>query len=328
MRYILIINTRNNKANHKKLEDAIQRVSEDHPDLRSRMELRYTEYPGHAANVALETDEKYHGSVAVVSCGGDGTIHEISNALAFRKTPLIPVPFGTGNDFIRTVHHGCKKWTIEDYLLNLDKVTYAPIDLIKLDSFDLMGNFIPGWSAYFNNIASIGLDTKVQSDAKAMVEAKDTTFTRKTAYMRSAVRNLFGPRANKFTYKLDLENGETVTGDSDAYTLISICNGRYYGSGFMPAPHASINNGLAEICVVEDVGTLRAVYLILKYRFGKHEDKEGIHMYKATSGVITSKDPSMQLFGNYDGEDFFGNRIRFEVSPSALILGSFDAKKL
>ena len=324
MRYILIINSRNNKANHKKFEDAIVKVTQENPDLRNRMELQYTEYPGHAGDVALRADEKYKGSVAVVSCGGDGTIHEIANALAFRKTPLIAVPFGTGNDFIKTVHPLYKKWTIEDYLLNLDNVSYRPIDLIKIDSFDLMGNFIPGWSAYLNNIASIGLDTKVQSDAKAIVAAKDTPFNRKTAYIRAAVRDLFGNRSNKFTYKLDLENGETVSGDADSYTLISICNGRFYGDGFMPAPKASLDDGLADICVVDDVSTLRAVYLIMKYRFGKHEGKEGIHTYRATSGVITTGDASLQMFGNYDGEDFFGNKIRFEVSPAALNLGYFN----
>jgi hypothetical protein len=47
-------------------------------------------------------------------------------------------------------------------------------------------------------------------------------------------------------------------------------------------------------------------------------------MYKATSGIITTRDPSLQLFGNADGEDFFGNRIRFEVAPTALNLGFFE----
>ena len=85
MRYILVINSRNNETNLKKLEDAIVRVSQENPDLKSRMEFRYTEYTGHAADIALEADEQFKGSVAVVSCGGDGTIHDIANVLAFRN---------------------------------------------------------------------------------------------------------------------------------------------------------------------------------------------------------------------------------------------------
>lgn len=324
MRFILVINSRNNEANQKKLEDAIVRVSREDPDLRSRIELRYTDYPGHATDIALETDEMYQGKVAVVSCGGDGTVHEIANALAFRKTPLIPIPFGTGNDFVKTVHPAWKRWKLQDYILNLDKTTIRPVDLIKIDSFDVMGNFIPGWSAYFNNVASIGLDTKVQADAKAIVAAHDTPHNRNTAYIRAAVRDLFGNRSNRFTYTLELEDGSTVSGESDVYTLISICNGKYYGDGFKPAPDAKVDNGVAEVCVVDDVGTPKAISLIVKYRFGMHVGKNGIHMYKATSGVITSQEPSLQLMGNYDGEDFFGNRVRFEVSPSALNLGFFE----
>jgi len=324
MRYILVINSRNNKTNNKKFEDAVLRIFQENSELRSRMELKYTEYPGHAYDVAMEASSKYKGSVAVVTVGGDGTIHEVANALAFRQTPLIAIPFGTGNDFVKTVHPSWKKWSLYDYLTNLDNVTYRPIDLIKIDSFDLMGNFIPGWSSYFNNVASIGLDTKVQADAKALVAAHNTEFTRNTAYARAAAKNLFGTRSNRFTYKLELEDGSTVTGDTDKYTLISICNGKYYGDGFTPAPNASVDDGLANVCVVDDVSTLKAISLILKYKNGKHEGKNGIHTYKATSGVITSYDPSLQLCGNYDGEDFFGHRVRFEVLPGALNLGYFE----
>ena len=46
-------------------------------------------------------------------------------------------------------------------------------------------------------------------------------------------------------------------------------------------------------------------------------------MFRATSGVITSTDPSLQLMGNYDGEDFYGQRVRFEVHHKALKLGFF-----
>lgn len=324
MRYILVINSRNNKSNNKKFEDAVMRIFQENSELRSRMELKYTEYPGHAYDVAMSAATKYKGSVAVVTVGGDGTIHEVANALAFQETPMICIPFGTGNDFVKTAHPSWKSWSLYDYLTNLDNVTYRPIDLIKLDSFDMMGNFIPGWSAYINNVASIGLDTKVQSDAKAMVAAHNTEFTRQTAYIRAAAKDLFGNRANKFTYKLDLEDGTTVTGDSTEYTLISICNGKYYGDGFTPAPTAQLDNGVANVCVVDNVGTMKAISLILKYRSGKHEGKKGIHTYRATSGIITSGDATMQLCGNYDGEDFFGHRVRFEVCPAALNLGFFE----
>lgn len=323
MRYILIINSKNNSKNQKKLDDAIVKVASQDPDLRSRIELRYTEYAGHATDIAIEIDNKFKGSVAIISCGGDGTIHEVVNALAFRKTPVICIPFGTGNDFVKTINPNWKKMKLEDYFLALDSIKFKPIDLIKLDSFDAMGNYIPAWSAYVDNVASIGLDTKVQSDAKALVAAHNTNFTRKTAYIRAALKNLFGPRANFFEYELDLKDGTTVTGKNGAYTLISICQGKHYGDGFTPAPDACLDDGSARVCAIDHVTTMNAIGLIIRYRFGKHIGKRGVHYYEATSGVITSLDSSLQMFGNYDGEDFYGNRIRFEVCPQALKLGFY-----
>jgi len=324
MRFILIINSKNNPKNQKKLEDAIARLAVENPDLRSRIELRYTEYAGHAADIAIEIDNKFKGSVAVVSCGGDGTIHEIANALAYRKTPVVAVPFGTGNDFVKTVNPEWRKMKLEDYLLRLDEVVFMPITLIKIDSFDAMGNYVQAWSSYFDNVTSIGLDTKVQSDAKALVAAKNTNFTRSTAYIRAAIKNLFGLRSSEFQYTLDLADGTTVTGQNHSYTLLSICNGKYYGDGFTPAPDADLMDGLARVCVIDNVTTFNAIKLIVAYRFGKHIGKRGVHYYEATSGVITSYDSSLQLFGNFDGEDFFGNRVRFETCPGALKLGFYN----
>ena len=67
MRYILVINSRNSKSNNKKFEDAVLRIFQENSELRSRMELKYTEYPGHATDVAVEVANKYKGSVAIVT---------------------------------------------------------------------------------------------------------------------------------------------------------------------------------------------------------------------------------------------------------------------
>ena len=50
------------------------------------------------ASKAAEEDD-----LLVIACGGDGTIHEVANALAESSTPLAVIPLGTGNDFTRSV---------------------------------------------------------------------------------------------------------------------------------------------------------------------------------------------------------------------------------
>ncbi len=314
-RYIFIISGRADQKSLKTLESALAAVP---ADVRTHFEFRYTEYPGHAGDIAREVSEKFGSRVTVVSCGGDGTINEVCNSLAFTNTPLICLPFGTGNDLSRTIY-GNKMPHLKNSLMTLDSFVPHKIDLIRIDSYDAMGNHLPMWSRYCINIASVGLDTRVQSNAKAMVASKpNSSFVRSTAYIKSAVSGIMKNRSSNFSYKLELSTGETYESESGVNTLISICNGKYYGDGFCPAPNAQLDDGIIDVCAVDDVPFGKALSLLLKYRKGKHEGRQGIHTFRTTSGIITSTDPSYQLQGNYDGEDFFGHRIRFEVFPDAM----------
>lgn len=325
MRYLFIINSKVQQSKLKELDDAISELDDD---LRSRIELRYTEYPGHARDIAVEASDKNGAKITIVSCGGDGTFHEIVNGLAFRSTPLICIPMGTGNDFARIICTPELRKNPFSCIKDLDKAKPVLIDLIRLDSYDLLGNHLPVWSCYFNNVASIGLDTKVQAMAKAKIKNKDTKFNRKTACIFSAFSVLFKNRDSKFTYSLELENGETIECDEPTHTLISLCNGRYYGDGFCPAPNAKIADGILDVCVIDSISFLKSFGLLLNYRKGTHIGKPAVRTYRVTSGIISCQDSSFQLKGNYDGEDFFGDRIRFEVFTEALNLSIFPGTEI
>ena len=62
-------------------------------------ELRFTEYAGHAAEIALECVEKGHD--IVVAVGGDGTVNEVARALTHSHTALGIIPCGSGNGLAR-----------------------------------------------------------------------------------------------------------------------------------------------------------------------------------------------------------------------------------
>lgn len=321
MRYIFIINSLSKSNYLKNLNEAIAAVDSE---LRLRIELKFTEYPGHAKDMAVEVAEKFGSNVAIVVCGGDGTVHEVANALVHRNTPLIVFPFGTGNDFVRSIFPFSNRNNIKYMLENLDNMAFYPIDLIRIDSYDILGAHLSNWSSYCNNIASIGLDTVVQAKAKARVRARNNWFNSKTSYIFSALNAVFHCRSFKLAYQLELCNGEIIESTNDEFTLISICNGQYYGNGFRPAPNAVLDDGVIDVCVVDKVSVFKAFYLLALYKLGKHEGKNGIHTYKCTSGTITSGAESYQILGNYDGEDFYGHRIRFEVFQGALTVGFIE----
>lgn len=62
-------------------------------------EVLFTEYPGHATELAREA--QMSGADIVVAVGGDGTINEVARSLTHTSTALAILPCGSGNGLAR-----------------------------------------------------------------------------------------------------------------------------------------------------------------------------------------------------------------------------------
>ena len=283
----------------------------------------YTEFAGHAGEVASKAASEE--DLLVIACGGDGTIHEVANALAESATPLAVIPLGTGNDFTRSVmdenHRSNCEVCIGDVFRNNFKV--KDIDLIKVTSYDRNDKKIDANSAWCINVASIGLDTEVQLRAKGKVLAHpNSSFVRNTAYSTSALGCLFGNRHFDFKFNAKRADGKSDDSPKSKHTLISVCNASYYGDGFCPAPKAVIDDGLMNCCAIDAVSLFRSLYLITKYKNGTHDGYKEIDNFVTTFLTVTATG-ARDLNGNYDGEDFSGHKVTFECVPGALKLAIF-----
>ena len=126
----------------------------------------------------------------------------------------------------------------------------------------------------------------------------------------------------KIDYNLELIDSDiNEISEKDEFVSLSICNGKYYGSGFCPAPTASVDDGVLDVCAIEKRSFWELFKTFIRYKDGLHVGRPGVRTFKATSGIITCKDNSFQLLGNYDGVIFHGHRIRFEVFPEAINVG-------
>ena len=209
-------------------------------------------------------------------------------------------------------------------LKRLENPMIHSIDLFRIDSYDFMGNHLPAWSRYSLNVASMGLDTQVQSKAKRIVaKHPKSMFIRNNAYSIAALSCLKNGWKFSMNCSIELENGEMIEMKDVDYSLVSICNGRYYGSGFCPAPQASIDDGVLDVCIVEKKSRLKAFSQLMKYKKGKHVGLKGFSFYRSTSGIFTSLNSNMQMEGNYDGEDFYGHKVRYEIIPQAIQMAFF-----
>ena len=62
-------------------------------------QIQYTQYAGHAEEIAAQCAKDGH--FAVVAIGGDGTVNEVARALTHTSTALGIIPCGSGNGLAR-----------------------------------------------------------------------------------------------------------------------------------------------------------------------------------------------------------------------------------
>lgn len=98
MKYVFVENP---IAGNKKKQLLFKRVQSAFRLSDDEMIIEETLFPHHAQQIARVYAENYGDDAVIVSCGGDGTIHEIANGLAGTDTPLMVIPLGTGNDFAK-----------------------------------------------------------------------------------------------------------------------------------------------------------------------------------------------------------------------------------
>lgn len=273
-----------------------------------------TTKPGDAKEFAKNYAEKYGEDGIIVSCGGDGTIHEIVNSIAGTKAGLIVLPLGTGNDFCKKVYN-TKKPNVELVMKRFGLLdANVRYDIMPIDVIDVNG-------VKCVNVMSFGMDTMVETVGRKM--AGKLPVLGQSAYKLAVVPCLF----NGMRHSVDID---LVTVEPDGsygsrkgrmdFTLMAFCNASYYGGGFCPALNSKLDDGILDWCHVDRLNIPNALPIIPHYSKGDahlHGDK--VHLEKVVSGKITSIDGS-PLVGNCDGENFDYDVVEFQVLPKAVNL--------
>lgn len=317
MKYIFIENP---IAGNKDRQMLFKQVQSAFRMIDDEMIIEETHYRGHAKEIAAQYAEKYGDECVIVSCGGDGTVHEIANGIAHTQTPLMILPFGTGNDFAKKIYKTKNidaSKVVKAFGLHNGKIKYKimPIDLIDYNGEKCI------------NVMSYGLDTKVETIGRKI--AGKIKFLGHQAYNIAIVPSVLQSMRYQINFELDCVDREGTPykwsqAPSD-YTLFAICNASYYGGGFCPAPNSRLDDGLLDFCKVDAINLIEVLPLIPKYSEGtaNEEATDKIHTGYLTGGRIWSTDGSA-LLGNCDGENFDYSEVVFKIEPKALNLCIID----
>lgn len=315
MKFVFVVNP---IAGNDDLNKIILRIKSTFRRLDDEMIIEETRCAGDAKRIAAEAAQKYGSGCIVVSCGGDGTVHEIANGLAGTDTPMLVLPLGTGNDFAKKVY-GTKKINVENVIKSFGfyngniKYDIMPIDLIDYNGEKCI------------NVMSYGLDTLVETMGRKI--AAKCKFLGHTAYNLAVVPVITKSLHYKISYDITCVDKQTgneykmAENDKD-YALFAICNASYYGGGYCPAPDSRLDDGLLDFALVDGLSLPKAVPLIPKYSAGtaNEETSNGlVHTGLIKSGKIWTEDGSM-LLGNCDGENFNYSVVDFKVDEKALKL--------
>jgi diacylglycerol kinase (ATP) len=289
-RVAVIINPRSGSTSrHRSADDRrahALRLFEEH-GLEATVWL--TDRGGHAKELASRAlDEGFRW---VFAWGGDGTINEVAAGLVYSEAALSVIPSGSGNGLAR------------EFGIPTDpaRAIRAAIDgrEMAIDAGEIDGRL-------FFNMAGVGFDAHVAH-----------CFSTAVGGMRGAIPYFWTTAREALRYRprpMTIEvNGETLTVQP---ILVSVANGRQWGSGAVVAPLARPDDGRLELVVVSGrrvASTLPRAWRLFTGSFHRSSAARTIGMESAT---IRSSEP---FAVHVDGEPI-GMRTSVDISvrPAAL----------
>lgn len=241
--------------------------------------------------------------------GGDGTLNEVLNGVARHEHGLSQVtfgviPLGTGNDFATALGLPAD---IPDAIETLLKSDVAAVDIGRMNDH------------YFVNVSAGGFIAEV-SDA---VNPQLKTVAGKLAY-------LIGGAQVMFTYEpvraqlLRVESLATLPAataqkqsplpSTMALHAFAVCNSRLVGGGRLIAPHATIDDGRVDVCLIEAMPTVDFLALLKRVSDGEHVDDRRVIYFQAAALELVF-DRVIKV--NTDGQVLETNRCSYDVLPRA-----------
>ncbi len=210
--------------------------------------------PGHAGELARKAADRDEG---VAVCGGDGTLHEVVNAVDLQRLTLGVIPSGRGNDFARMLG-----------LLRDAREIGRWIGQARRRQVDvgLVG------STRFLTVACAGLDARVA------MRMRSGWWRSRWAYRFGAVVEIL----KGLDVTLEVRKDETT----ETVLLAAFANGAFYGGGLAIAPEAEIDDGWIDVCEIAPVGRLTALGLLRHVETGRHHEHAAVRLSRSRSAYV------------------------------------------
>lgn len=283
LRAVFIVNPFSGVGRQKAIEKHLrQQLDHDAFDF----EIIYTERQHHATRICENAISK--GVELVVAVGGDGTINETAKHLVGKEIPLGIIPSGSGNGL---AHHLKIPVEVTKAIKVLNQKHTKKIDTVEVNG------------QFFLSIAGVGFDAFV---AKKMSREKKRGFFK---YLLITVSEYLSYRPKKFTLIVD---GKKVKRKA---LFISLANSDQFGNNASIAPHAKIDDGMIDICIMKKFPLWKSIILAPMLFTGKIDRSPYIEIFRAREVDIKQKNKRINL----DGESVkLSHKLSIKVLPQSL----------
>ncbi len=291
MKVALIINPaagngRGAKAGQRTLEALTQQGVACHPFI--------SEYPGHA--VAIAEGLNLTDLDMVVAVGGDGTVFEVINGLLRAEAPptttLGVVPVGSGNSLSQDLGvFGDVDAAVQAVLAN----RHRPIDVAWFTA--------GGQRYYFANMLGFGFVSDVCHAAARYKALRHFSY----------VIGVFQITASLSHYQLQL----TVDGKTYERTncFVEICNSRYTAGTMLMAPDASIDDGLLDVVILNQISRRKLLRSFPRIFRGTHLELSEVETFRGRHITAVTNKPKVLT---PDGELIGFTPIEVGILPGRL----------
>ena len=263
-------------------------------------QIIYTQYAGHAEEIAAQCAEDSH--FAVVAVGGDGTVNEVARALTHTHTALGIIPCGSGNGLARHLQISMQPRKAIEAINEgiLERIDYGTINRRKFFCTCGVG-FDAFVSLKFAEAGKRGLNTYIEQSLNASLNYKPET------------------------YKLTIDGNETEIYQA---FLIACGNAAQYGNNAYIAPKATLTDGLLDVTILNPFTPLDVPSLALQLFTKTIDQNSHIKTFRCKTINIRREKPGVV---HYDGDPvMMGANLKVKIHHAGLhvIVPTDDNKDL
>lgn len=239
------------------------------------------------------------GYTRIFALGGDGTLQQLVNAIGVGQNVVLAVlPAGGGNDLAQALG------------LPLDPVLAAKLlldgEVRLLDAARVRSS--DGNERLYLGGGGVGLDAAAAQFAGGVYR----NLRGRSRYLLSMIRALIGFRALKIHAAIESEQNDEW--QCDAF-VVGVLNTPSYGAGLRLAPDATLDDGMLDLVLVENLSLLEILRVLPRVITHSELRTNRVRRQKFRRVRIETKTPA-QFHG--DGEILGWTPVEIEVVPRGI----------